>query len=143
MIVSKAAGYGIRALAYLASQVEGRPCGLREIAEFEQIPPAYLGKVLGELRRHHLLRSTKGKHGGYQLARPPEDITLWEVILLLEPDLDLDTCILGYGVCSSRSACSLDEDWQRLRIGLVRLLQNSTVSQIAVFADTHPAGEVV
>ncbi|HMX29573.1 MAG TPA: Rrf2 family transcriptional regulator [Blastocatellia bacterium] len=69
MIFSKATGYGIRALAYLAKHAGENPCGLREIAEAEQIPPLYLSKVLGDLRRQRLVRSTKGIHGGYVLAR--------------------------------------------------------------------------
>ncbi len=131
MILSKATGYGIRALAYLADQASGVPCGLREIAAAQQIPPVYLCKVLGELRKHRLLRSTKGIHGGYQLARPPEEITLWDVFRLLEPEPDLDVCILGRGTCNPESACSLHEDWQQIRNELLRLLQCRTISQIA------------
>jgi Rrf2 family protein len=131
MLFSKATGYGIRALAYLANQAQGQPCGLREIAEAEQIPPLYLSKVLGELRRHRLLRSTKGVHGGYELAWAPEAITLWDVVQLLEPDPDLNMCILGRGLCRPEAACALHEDWQRVRHELVRLLQHRTIAQVA------------
>ena len=91
MIFSKATGYGIRALAFLASQPTHGLCGLSEIAGHEKIPPVYLRKILGELRRHRLLRSVKGIHGGYELARPPESITLWDVFRVLEPDPYIDT----------------------------------------------------
>ena len=83
---SKSTGYAVRALAYLAIQGQERSCGLREIAEHEKIPPVFLGKVLGDLRRHRVLTSNKGIHGGYRLARPPQTITLWDVVALLEPD---------------------------------------------------------
>ena len=76
MIFSKATGYGIRALAYLAKHAGENPCGLREIAEAEQIPPLYLSKVLGDLRRQRLVRSTKGIHGGCVLAQQPQEISL-------------------------------------------------------------------
>ena len=95
MILSKATGYGIRALAYMASQPEHGLFGLQEIAEHEDIPPAYLRKVLGELRRHRLLRSTKGIHGGYGLGRAPEAITLWEVFSVLEADPYMDVCMVA------------------------------------------------
>jgi Rrf2 family protein len=72
MVFSKATGYGIRALAYLARHFGEPPCGLREIAEAEQMPPLYLSKVLSDLRRQRLVRSTKGIHGGYALAQPPQ-----------------------------------------------------------------------
>ena len=131
MIFSKATGYGIRALAYLARQREGGLCGLQEIAEHEHIPPIYLRKVLGELRRHRLLRSVKGIHGGYELARSAETITLWEVFRVLEPDPYLDACVLGRGLCNHEASCALHDDWQRVRNELVLLMQTKTISEIA------------
>lgn len=139
MIVSKTTAYGIRALAYLASQPPDRLCGLQEIAEHEKIPPVYLRKVLGELRRHRLLRSVKGIHGGYELARPPQTITLWEVFRVLEPDPYLDMCILGRGVCTPECACEVHEDWQNVRRDLVALLQTKTISHVATVGHAAPA----
>jgi Rrf2 family protein len=132
MILSKATGYGLLALAYLASQPKNRLCGLEEIASHEQIPPVYLRKVLGELRRHRLLRSVKGIHGGYELARPPQDITLWDVVRLLAPDPDLDLCILGRGVCRPDAPCPLHEEWRRVREEWIGLLQRKTISEICL-----------
>jgi Rrf2 family protein len=137
MIFSKATGYGIRALAYLASHSETGLCGLQEIAEHEHIPPVYLRKVLGELRRHRLLRSVKGIHGGYELARPAETITLWEVFRVLEPDPYLDACILGCGQCNPESSCALHEDWQNVRSGLVGLMETKTISEVAASVSTY------
>ena len=130
MTLSKCTGYGIRALAYLASQPQNSLCGLQEIAGHENIPPVYLRKVLGELRRHRLLRSVKGIHGGYELARPAQMITLWEVFRVLEPDPYFDSCPLGRGLCSGGKQCVLHEDWQRLRRELIRLLQSKTISEV-------------
>lgn len=131
MILAKSTGYGIRALAYLAGQPEDRLCGLREIAEHEHIPPVYLRKVLGELRRHRLLSTVKGIHGGYRLARSPQSITLWEVYRLLEPEPEFDVCILGHGVCDPQCCCALHADWQCVRQELIELLQRRTISHIA------------
>lgn len=130
MIFSKATSYGIRALAYIASQPE-RLCGLQEIAEHEAIPPAYLRKILGELRRHRLLRSVKGIHGGYELGRAAEAITLWEVFKVLEPDPYMDTCILGNKDCAPESSCAFHEDWSKVRKNLVSLLETRTIFEAA------------
>lgn len=136
MIFSKTTAYGIRALAYLAHHPDG-PRGLQEIVEHEKIPPLYLRKVLGELRRHRLLRSSKGIHGGYELARSPETITLWDVFRVLEPDPYLDVCILGQGQCNQESSCALHEDWQRVRQDLLGLLQSKTISEVAASTSTR------
>ncbi len=131
MVFSKGTGYGIRALAYLARYSGNEPCGLRKIAEAEQIPPLYLSKVLSDLRRHRLVRSTKGIHGGYELARPPEEISLWEVFRILEPDPYLDTCILGHGICEPGDACPLHADWHQVRLELLTFLENRTILNVA------------
>ena len=142
MIFSKATGYGIRAMAYLATHSETGLCGLQEIAEHEHIPPVYLRKVLGELRRHRLLHSVKGIHGGYELARTPGTITLWEIFRVLEPDPYLDECILGCGPCDKEASCALHEDWQKLRAGLVGLLQTKTISEFVGFVSKDPLMQV-
>ena len=131
MMFSKATSYGIRALAYIARQPEHRLCGLQEIAQHEEIPAPYLRKVLGELRRHRLLRSVKGIHGGYELSRSPESITLWEIFKVLEPDPYMDMCILGNTVCSPECSCAFHDDWQSVRNELVLMLQTRTISEAA------------
>ena len=137
MIFSKATGYGIRALAYLARHPDGGLVGLQEIAKHEHIPPVYLRKVLGELRRHRLLRSVKGIHGGYELARAAQTITLWEVFRVLEPDPYVDACILGCRQCDPESSCALHEEWQELRKDLVSLLQTKTIAEVAAFVSVN------
>jgi Rrf2 family protein len=136
MVLSKTTGYGIRALAYLAAQPGKRRSSLHEIAQHEGIPEVYLQKILGELRRHRFLRATKGIHGGYELNRSPQSITLWDVFCVLEPDPYLDTCILGYGRCSPQHGCVLHREWCRIRDEIVRFLQTTTVSRVSLESRT-------
>jgi len=131
MILSKTTGYGVMALAYLAGKEVSMVCGLQEIAETECIPPIYLRKILGELRRHRILRSIKGIHGGYSLARLPDTITVWEVNQILAPDPYLDDCILGSDLCTSADSCVLHDRWQRIRRDYVELLKTTTMAHIA------------
>ena len=130
MIFSKTTSYGIRALAYITNQPE-RLCGLQEIAEHEAIPPAYLRKILGELRRHRLLRSVKGIHGGYELGRSPQAITLWEVFKVLEPDPYMDQCLLRDEICDPESPCAFHDEWQKVRTDLLSLLETRTIFDAA------------
>ncbi len=130
MILSKAAGYAIRSLAYMAGRGSG-PCGLREIAEHEKIPPVFLRKVLGELRRHRLLRSSKGIYGGYELACPPDSITLWDVVRLLDPNPSWESCILGHDAHDPEHPCPMHADWEKKQHELIAMLQTRTISEIA------------
>lgn len=129
MAFSKTTGYGIRALAYLANHTGARRRELQEIADHEGIPPVYLRKVLGALRRQRLLRSVKGIHGGYELARPPETITLWEVFQILDPEpFRFDQCLLGHGLCEDRPPCPLCGEWQTLNRQIESLLRTKTIA---------------
>mgnify|MGYP000856810567 CR=1 FL=1 len=130
MVFSKATGYGIRALAYLARQTDLRLCGLSEIASSENIPPVYLRKLLGELRRHRIVKSVKGIHGGYLLAQEPQNITLWDVFKVLDHNPYMDECAL----CGSRDekpSCLFCGEWRRIRDDLVSILKNKTIADFA------------
>ena len=89
----------------------------------------FLRKILGELRRHRLLRSVKGIHGGYELNRPPDMITLWDIVQSLEPDPDFEACVLGRGPCNSVPTCPFHDDWQKVRQAWVTMLKSRTISE--------------
>lgn len=141
MVFSKTTTYGIRALVYLAGHSTPHLCGLQEIAEVEKIPPAYLGKILGDLRKHHLLRSVKGIHGGYELAQPPESITIWNICEILDPISENGRCILRLEHCTPENICALDQVWMPQRKKFIKLLKTRTIAQIAVSMENdglHP-----
>ncbi len=131
MLFSKTTGYAIRALVYLAQQEEACLCGLQEIAKEENIPSAYLGKILGDLRKHKMLHSVKGIHGGYELAKPADSITLWDVIYILDPLTNCDGCVLGMNSCDDGIPCALHKSWLPIKEDLINLLQTETIGHIA------------
>lgn len=131
MLLSKTTGYGIRSLALLARQPQSRLCGLQELAEGENAPPVFLRKILGELRRHRLVTSLKGIHGGYALAKPADEITLWDVFTILDSDPYWDRCVLTYAPCSVESPCVLCPMWQRQRQEFFDALKSTTIADVA------------
>ena len=91
MKVSTRVHYGLRAMTELArSYREDRLLSIAEIARNEALPLAYLEQLVGELRRAGLVEGTRGVRGGYSFARPPEEITVLEVVELLEGELGAD-----------------------------------------------------
>lgn len=130
MIISKSTAYGIRALSYLASHPD-RVCGLPEIASQLEIPSVYLGKILGELRRHRLIVSVRGIHGGYRLDVPPQSISFWDLFNILEPNPYVDQCILARGACEPSNGCEAHEDWQALRNEIIEFLRRKKISNAA------------
>lgn len=84
MRVSSRGDYGVRALFDLALRFNQGPTQSREIAARRNIPEAYLHQVLGALNRAGLVRSTRGPLGGHELTRAPHEISVWDVLSVLE-----------------------------------------------------------
>src|SRR5215470_7184325 len=81
MQVSRKVDYALRAVIHLADdEHRGRACSVPEIAERERIPKQFLEKIIRDLIRSGLVRSQRGPHGGYVLARPAEEVTFRHVI---------------------------------------------------------------
>lgn len=79
--------YGLLALIYLARQKPGMPVHGKEIAAKQKIPKNFLNQILFLLKRAKIVSSIKGPNGGYMLAKPAKDITLAEIIRLLDGHL--------------------------------------------------------
>jgi Rrf2 family transcriptional regulator, cysteine metabolism repressor len=135
MWFSKTSIYGIRALAYLARPGLGRFCGPDEIAQQEGIPPVFLRKLLGNLCRHRFLLSARGIHGGYKLAQPAEQITLWEVVRLLESPGTLSSCDMGCHGCPRTDVCNFFGEWEKARQSWLSFLQTQTIADL--FCEKH------
>ena len=84
MRISSRADYGVRALFDLAQRYGQGPVQSAAVAARQDIPEAYLHQVLGALNRAGLVRSTRGPSGGHELARPPGQITLWDILVVLD-----------------------------------------------------------
>jgi Rrf2 family protein len=76
--------YGLLALVYLARQNPGEFISIELIAKAQGIPPKFLEQLMLAMKRAHFVRSVKGQHGGYALAKGPDEITLAEVIRLFD-----------------------------------------------------------
>ncbi|MBN1825064.1 MAG: Rrf2 family transcriptional regulator [Candidatus Eisenbacteria bacterium] len=87
MKLSRKGVYALRVLPHLAKNYGGAPLSVARLAELEQIPPKYLEQILSTLRKRGLLVSERGKDGGYVLRKPPEQITLGDIIRAVDGPL--------------------------------------------------------
>lgn len=114
MIYSVATSYALRALAALPA--DGSYLQAKELAGKLDIPGPYLSKVLKILARNGLLCSVRGPGGGYCLARPAQQISVYDVIQLTQGPGILSSCIMGLPACPWRSrACALVPLWDEMR----------------------------
>ena len=136
MMFSTKAEYGIRVMTHLARNDGDDPISLGSIAEAEGLPLAYLEHLVQRLRRAELVESRRGAHGGYSLARAPEEITMAEVVAALEGEIAPIECISadpdGVLVCvrEEESPCPTKLLWTRVQGSIVRTLKEVTLADL-------------
>ena len=135
--LSKATDYGIVLLAQLAGEPGGKPQNARELAEDADLPVPMVSKVLKALARDGLLVSQRGSKGGYRLARPPETLTVSEMISVLEGPLALTDCAMGPDHCERETDCAVREPWQQISRAVERALSDITLADLVHHRFSH------
>jgi Rrf2 family transcriptional regulator, cysteine metabolism repressor len=95
LVITTKSPYAVRALAELARRGQSTPVPIGEIARVRDIPVQFLEGLFATLRRAGILQSQRGVKGGYSFARPPSEITVLEVVELLEGELGADASSNG------------------------------------------------
>jgi Rrf2 family cysteine metabolism transcriptional repressor len=142
MMFSTRAEYGVRVMIELGRRSGRGPVPLAEIAGSEGLPLPYLEHLVARLREANLVRSTRGAHGGYELARPASDITMAETVGALEGTLAPMQCFTEEGemrvLCSHEldgfSSCATRLMWTRVQGGVTRALEQTTLSELVDFS---------
>jgi Rrf2 family transcriptional regulator, cysteine metabolism repressor len=147
MMFSTRSEYGVRVMIQLARRRGTGPVPLTGIAEAESLPLAYLEQLVSRLRKADLVSSTRGAHGGYELSRDPAKITMAEVVKALEGSLIPMQCFDELG--GTRVLCNHVDDgfencatkmlWTRVQGGITRALEQTTLAELADFAERGPA----
>jgi len=140
MRLSTRSRYGIRALTALAAQqvADGR-CA-RELAEEEELSKKYLESILARLRASGLIRSVRGAHGGYVLAKDAADVTVGEVIRILEGSMAFVECVDDDGYCDRADTCVARDVWVAAEKAVTETLDNITLASL-VEKRRHPGDD--
>jgi len=114
----------------LALRYDSGPVSMRGIAERQGISLKYLHSLLGALRGAGLVRAVRGRGGGYELARRPEEIDLAELLRVLEGSLVPAPCVEEEGACDRAVGCVAREVWQELGAAIEGLLSRLTLGDL-------------
>ena len=115
MRITSKGRYGLKAVLELSSSFEGGSLlKTREIAERHAIPQKYLEQIINTLKRNKLVVSVRGAEGGYRLARPPHEITVYQVLEALEGDLSITEKTDGWDAEQGRFWRELESQVQTL-----------------------------
>lgn len=135
-MLSNTCKYGIRAVVYLALKSNGvDKIGIKQIAGELDIPTPFLGKILQLLAKNKLLNSNKGPHGGFSLAKKPKDITLLDVIQIIDGLDFFDTCMVGLKICQGdedlKKHCPVHEKSHEVRESIVEMFKGFSIEKVA------------
>ena len=129
-ILSQTAEYALRAVVHLARHAGDAPLQAMDLAAATAVPENYLRKVLHELVRGGVLRSSRGKHGGFRLAVPAERLTLLAVITRFDRLTERRRCLLGRAECSDADPCPLHHRWKAMAERLATFFGTTTVADV-------------
>src|SRR5690349_19722009 len=131
MIYSRSAEYAIRAFVHLARVPDGKYAMVKNVAEQENIPGHFLAKILQQLARKGLLRSSKGPTGGFALRVDPDQIRLIDIVEALDGLAPYQQCAAGLSECSDAMPCPLHDRWSQLRARIIDYLEQNTITDLA------------
>lgn len=140
-MLSQKTRYAIRALAMLAEHGSEEPVQIADIAADRRVPKKFLELILLDLKRHGLVHSFRGKHGGYALARSPGAITFGEVIRIVDGPLAQVPCVSKTAYrrcedCIDEKTCVIRRVLGRVRDSTAAILDGTTLAD--VMAPAHP-----
>jgi len=131
-MLSNTCKYAIRAVLYLAiNESDSSKIGIKKISETLNMPSPFLGKILQMLAKHKILISTKGPHGGFCLGKKPEDISLLDIVKIIDGLDFFNTCIIGVKICEGnkkkRANCPFHDKLDPLRDELHKQFKDLTI----------------
>jgi Rrf2 family iron-sulfur cluster assembly transcriptional regulator len=132
MEITRQADYAIRSMIYLAELPlsDGR-VSTATISEAQGVPLPFLTKVISRLATAGLVTTSRGMGGGVSLARPPEEITLLQVVEAVDGPIILNHCLLRSGTCEREPYCAAHDVWAEVQTHFVQELNAVTMQELA------------
>jgi Rrf2 family protein len=133
MRVSSKAHYGLRMMTEFAKAYGQGPLSIAEVARIEHLPVAYLEQLGAQLRRGGLVESTRGVHGGYTLTRTPDQISVLDVITVVEGEVSPVECVSHdyvSGSCLREGECASQGLWLKLKRSIDAVLSQTTIAEL-------------
>lgn len=146
LLMTRKTDYALLALASLARQTS-TGASARSLAERLKLPLPVLRNILKQLTSRGLLKSTRGTRGGYRLAKPPDQITLAQLLEIIEGPVRLARCCSvpegePEAACRLEESCLIRGNMRRVHDSLIRFLDDVTLAELAAEAGCSRAGDI-
>jgi Rrf2 family transcriptional regulator, cysteine metabolism repressor len=130
MRMSTKGHHAIRIMVFLAHS-PGRPITKQEIGASENISPGYIQQLMGRLTNAGLVRSHRGKEGGFSLGLPAEEITVQQVLRVTEGPFELAACAAHPESCPRAETCPANPLWAKVTAAVNDLFDHTTIADLA------------
>jgi Rrf2 family cysteine metabolism transcriptional repressor len=141
-MISTRSRYGLRALIDLIIHYKGKPVMLKDIASREGISERYLENIFTRLRTAGILKSSKGRKGGFYPARSAGDIRLLDIVETLEKDTAFSSCVDEPSACSRSRSCISREAWTTVNRSFRQSLEAVSLADLIKDSEKSPAKRV-
>lgn len=133
MYLSKGTNFAFHALVKMGLDYQGEPVGINVIARSLGAPPNYMAKLFQRLGHARLVMSKRGASGGYSLARPANQINLWDVVVALEGDHPIEKPMLPLCKnCFLKVSCPLEELLVSMKEKIVEAFQDFSLEKMMI-----------
>jgi Rrf2 family iron-sulfur cluster assembly transcriptional regulator len=133
-MLTRAADYAVRVMVHLATLPAGTRVQRTTLAEFTDVPESFISKVLQGLVRARMISSKPGHNGGFELASPPESITLLDVVEAIDGPVALNLCVGAAPGCERHLGCAAHPVWMEAQQAVTRVLRSATIARLAAQA---------
>lgn len=129
MKLSTKGRYGVKAMVDLAIHYGEEPISIKSISERQNISEYYLEQLFASLRKVNIIKSIRGAQGGYVLSRAPKDITVAEIMDVLEGPVEISDCV-DEGTCTNVDCCATRLLWVRIRDSINSVMNSTTLQDM-------------
>lgn len=129
MILSTKGRYGLRAIYTLSLNYGQKPMKLKDIAQQCNLSETYLEQLFNKLKKGGVITSVRGAHGGYSLAKSPEETVVGDVLRVLEGDAITSECSQG-STCGIEDTCKTKFVWEKIENSIHDVIDNITLEDI-------------
>ncbi|MBN1638110.1 MAG: Rrf2 family transcriptional regulator [Ignavibacteriales bacterium] len=130
VLFSKRCELGLQATLFLSTQEGKKAFNAEQISSELKVPKEFVSKVLQKLCKSGIIKSKKGKDGGFLLGKQPSKIKLIDIVKAIDGVEIFSTCLLGFPGCSPNKPCPVHNKWAKVREGIIKLLSTETLADM-------------
>jgi Rrf2 family protein len=132
-MLSNTCKYALRASIYIAyNAVDGKKIGIKTISDDLNIPSPFLAKILQVLAKHKILSSTKGPNGGFGIGKDPFEVSLYDIVIIIDGDDLFKKCLISMRMCNEDGVqCSMHLKYEKTRNQIIEIFKQQSIGKLA------------